>query len=1404
MLSKRDEDKLLKEREETLAKREIIDGRIHGNKKIDRTLQESFTVDIFKQQSEQSKQTTLEEYEKDINLWRKSTNSRTRLVIIEASEQNIPKIAEAIFNASPLERVITTGLKLGLQNKLKNELKKLWSQKLESSKDYQKFFENVYQKNGGTKNWESLLQELTIRELLGPHGTKEDNDIDFAKMSKEFPEFDTATEEVVCYGQQEELFEKLGDLGSKIDSGVPIFSMYTEEPKSWGLGKCAAKDPVTMFDALTAGKSSQEIIGAKNDEDYQHILVNPIYKEQLQNDNISSFMESNGFSHSNEIEQKDLDYLKTILFDEAVYPPNTGPKAITKTISKAGSNIGAGKGEVMKKTLMKNVYDKPESSIVESEFSVGDISSDGGNDIITEKLGQRNIYKKFYEENLNHYLAQGKNPKEAIQWAIAQTIDTYNYVEKKNATVKDLIWGETGAEIWRDYGIHESNKLQNANKKANQSLKPSPYLFGGGVALSAVGLGLTSVASAGIGIPPGVFMGLGITGNSGFTLSNVLKGNSLYHQYRSNKDYLDRANMALALANGKMFDAQRERIAIINKRLNNIKNGIPNKETEQDQIPVATYAGDFQTRKEEYKTRLKDILEKIDGDNDLEIKTIKGSVNQEDLKSFTMDLYLAQAKRTKAGKEEEYSRNLQAWKNSIASRPRLTIIEAEKDNLASLADITINASPLERVLITGLNDELKKTFTEEIKKVWRSKLQMDAATLTQEQQQKSDHYKKEFIKQFCTKNTRVKITDGVKEKSSIIQEAQNYFSENNQIDDQQNYIKEELQKRQEAVDQKWKEYFENNSSNLDNLVENQLEAANLSELLGPHLQQTDLDICHRTLANRFEQFDANVEEVLCYGQSEELPKSLGNLGQNIGKGVPNIVIKSQAIEASENGLWKGQANDPKTFLKEITKGKSAEALFDPQKDGTYKNIILCPSLQKLFDQKEITEGMPQEDLDFFKKIFIEEALYPAETSPEAITKTISKASSKLSAIAGQDVAKDLKWSMIGLPKSTATEVDYAIMSMVKDGGNDLIKEQLDKKNTYKQFYENLRTTLIDQYQYAPELATQKAFAQMAALYQKNEKENPEIQRLAKGDEQHSGAEQWRELGLKYTNKTQKTTQRGLKWANISGGANVAGIGLQIAGVPMMFVPGIGQGVWLGLGITGAALQVGAIGSLYRSTQHMKKANGTLLPIANFAYAEANEKMFQAHQIREACTESYLKSINQQLKTRGSIIQKPTLHTKQNIEKKVNKGKTPREWKHIEGARNPNIGGNRILVERPVPYHSSQPSNKKSIDAPSNRSKDPIPSVFKKLKKKSISVDNPKSEKRGKFHSREPRLVWTQIEGVKSPNGNPLIALEQAGRYLNHSPNISFDYSSKDKRTSTTNNTPVKNKLKKLLKKLKRQ
>jgi len=1202
-----------------------VDGRV--NEKIDRNKQHSFASDLYANQAEQSILSSKKEYAANPKAWVDSKTSRSRLVVIEAAEWNIKDLAKITYNASPVDRVLIVGLTGGLKKQLATDLKKIHNDSIEAHPDEPINFHNGL--SGGLlgNDLKENINKASLEQLLGPHIYKDNLDTDFDSMSVNFPQFDANLEEIVCFGETDVLSENTAALARKIDdSGIPIFSVKSSEIKDSevGLWHASAAESKNFLRNIADGKSAVDFIGKENDNGRPvEIKLCPSLNESFGLKGFKDQAYKHNMDVDSHINQEDLDYFKKIFFDEAVYPSNISPNNIGRLVSKAGSKLNAMKASVVAEELMPNVYDSPRSSAVELEFAVGNMTNDGGGDLIKEALAKKVSYKNFYDDVLQNSIEHNVNNeslKVLKEKAFIQTINSYKTIENENKQIQTYQNGPAGAETWRDFGLLETEKVQKKNRTALTLLKGMRAFFAGGIGLSAIGFGLAIAGLVGAPITLGASLSLSAVGVSLFTASYALRARSIQLQKKANGIHLTQANIAFSLANEKMFDIQGERNLLLKRDLKQLKAGQTPSLQSNETLRVKPVEMDKGQEKFLVKT-----LNEIIGAVDTTGGVYKGEVTRTGMLDYTNKLFDTQAERSKASRIEEYSRNLSSWSQSGSSRRRLVVIEPPLEKLldidendAAAADISVksiadnkkvleniakavfNASPLEKVVVANLNKEQQGILKNAIKQEW-------IATYAGGVQAAEHPIKKGILNKIKNlisgrkRETNTEIPNDTTPKAAFIE----FYNQN---------IKDD-----------------NATSITDTGIITALEEMSLSQLLGPHQYMDDLDTSFESMSQKFPDFDVNLEEVLYYGSSEKLVRNSGDLAANIEGGVPVLAIKSSEIVENEEGQWRGSAKNSNTFLDAITEGKSAIDLLGKESNSQFENIILDKTYESLMNKEtliglskelglEVNEKLTEPDLDYFKEILFREALYPADTSPEAIVKTTSKAMSKLGAQAGADVSEALTANYYGKPKNTKVEVDYAIAFLVADAGNDMIRESVDKKTVYKQSFEKLRNHFLSNGDSAAK-ATQKAFVHSINMYLEIEKNNATVKNLLHGDK---GAENFREYSMQTANEADKLTKAGVGHLFRAPGHFAAGVASEAVGLVLLAkdLPIVGPFI--------SFIAVPLIGdriiTKYRAMKKIARANRELLPKANFMSAQANGRHCDANMERKNIAQRHLEEI----------------------------------------------------------------------------------------------------------------------------------------------------------------------------------
>ncbi len=532
---------------------------------IDRQKQREYTMDLFENQARQTELMARSDYDKNPAAWMQSDASRARLVIIEATDSNAKELAKAVMDTSPLERVLVVGLEGDRKENFETELQNLWRQKIDASpKEYkeafQKYFDDLSQDTG------KLVANQTLEELLGPHLQKEDLDISYEAISGEFPDVMETIEEVLCFGHDNELSKRLPSLA--LTSDLPYMSVRAERPPEDGsehLWRFSTNDESSFLKRVVAGQSVPNMIKG-TDGSPNLVSVSPDFEDCFKLDAVKAKMAGRGGipqERIDNLQQEDLDFLKNLFVDEALYSPYVSPKSVTKIISKATSGVGAKGAKGVGGALMWNLVNRPVSTAKGVHFAVGSMTLDGGNDLLKEDLDKKTVYKKQFDKLLAAALEHGKSPKEALQFATVELINNYCALEKENPVLHNLINDKGGAEEWRTIGLEWANKVKKTNEQGIKALKPMMPLFIIGAALGLVGLGLAIATTVGVAIPVAVGLGIAITGVTGTLGAGGLMARSMYKQRKANYRYLPRANFNFAQANAKQFDASKEREKVL-------------------------------------------------------------------------------------------------------------------------------------------------------------------------------------------------------------------------------------------------------------------------------------------------------------------------------------------------------------------------------------------------------------------------------------------------------------------------------------------------------------------------------------------------------------------------------------------------------------------------------------------------------------------------------------------------------------------------------------------------------------------------------------------------------------------------------------------------------------------------
>lgn len=1245
-----------------------VDGRIQKGVTVSTKTQHDFTKNLFETVKERFLKIDALDFKKDGTKWLSSASKRSRLVVVETENQKVGDLADLIFDGTSLDRVVLVGLKKKQSKVLKIELidkylgrfsdkkiNKLKKAKKEStsyniynnplpallSKRKRKdneiidvttlelkrinanrldFIKSFAKNSDEEKNFEDVLKGCSLKELMGPHMYQESSDLNFDKIKKWDNNFHVNIEEVFCYGLNNKLAKDALVLSRKID--VPVFSLRSEAFESChkddkGLqdqgawtGAVKSKDFVKK---ITAGLTTKDFFEKReeNSDAYKDIKISKNFKELFDLDSVRELMKSDkGYYRAidkNKIDllnEDDIDYFKEIFLSQGSYASAT-PLGISRTISSAASQLAAKKAEGVATSLKYNAINVPTSSAIEVQFTGGTISLDVGGDIIKEELDKGNSYRLMYQNMLGKIVTEYPeiDMQEALKIAFTQTVSAYIDIEKSSRMINELERGKLGANQWREFGVKEMNKIIDCNNKAIEIFSKGGYIFGAQLSLqfsSAIhpALGALAFGASGANIVPWSMNAAAAA--SGLQGLNV--------QIQALRDHTTNTNTAFSAASSMMYDAQQERALLVDIAVSRFNNHLDTHKINKGEAELDLSELNCKQTCDVSLYKSKDYSDEYDDKHEgqmiYEIKQItekENSTGLVDLPSGCLytekvqeehvnTMLYIQAGRSKEISEIMYNKNIISWAQSASARARLVIIEPNisnsgDNNIIKLAKIAFNASPLERVLITGLDDTKKREDLENaLKDLWKKKLKGVA----------SDN------------------ENGTPEKSANIEQNIKFFLN----------------------------HFSQPGKNTT--VEELLDKLTLEELLGPHLYKTDNDISFKSMNKDFRFFDVTVEEILLVGNRNELITNLADLSQNCKNKPASFSVKSQEIMPGDE-LWKCHALKPADFIENVAKGLGPKDIIGLKEDSsnetvtkTYENIKISPIFEKLFDIAFIEEilgkkptgehKISQKDLDYFKEIMFDECLYSADTSPLALPKTMSKASSILLALATRNISNHLYPNMIGYARNAILEVVYANVSSTMDAGTDMIKERIDKKNQYKGLFDNLLNIAIHgktkEVEDKPNMEENicSSFLKTLECYNNNENRNKDIQEVINGAK---GSTKHREASLFHLNKSESAAKIAGTILQVQIPLQAAAYGVGIAGSI------ISGGILAPVFIAAVSLSGSSILTKLASMQLLARANGKQIPNVNQTSGLANAKNYEAKQLRKTAIENFskVKSLN---------------------------------------------------------------------------------------------------------------------------------------------------------------------------------
>ncbi|WP_340200805.1 hypothetical protein [Ascidiimonas sp. W6] len=507
---------------------------------------------VLQQYSNFSGQSLIDAYANNPKGWVDSDSIRARLVIIEA-DNNIDKIAKAVLEASPLERIVIAGLDEAKQEVLKGELIRQWEARIttldpEGSIGYEAKLREALEL-GNEPNITDAMAHASVKTLMGPHAFVDTKDISFENMQRGLDTtFSTKIDEILLYGKDEGLANELPVLTKKsgADQYLAVRAEDFLEGENVSEYWTASLTGEDALERLTSAKGPNEILSEGGH------TVNPT---------LNTFFEEKGKDHG--LKEEDVSYLKDMFLSNSLYPNNLSPKLYASTITKAQSGIN-GKGAVaVGEALPWGVVGRIIATAQGARFAVNATMFDTANDINQEEQEKMLTYKGMFNDLLLHYSKdKSLNKQEVYEKAAEDVFTAYKTIESD----KNIIEHNNDAETLRLSSFIHANRTNVKNERGINLIKPQPLSFAYGVVATGVGIALAVTGTA-------VSIAFPILGAAVFVGFAATLTASLLYQRSANAVHLSRWHRLSARARTSKKNAQDVRQKEADKFKHSIENG---------------------------------------------------------------------------------------------------------------------------------------------------------------------------------------------------------------------------------------------------------------------------------------------------------------------------------------------------------------------------------------------------------------------------------------------------------------------------------------------------------------------------------------------------------------------------------------------------------------------------------------------------------------------------------------------------------------------------------------------------------------------------------------------------------------------------------------------------------------
>ena len=453
---------------------------------------EKYARDILTRVAQRELYSLSHDYQKDVDLWKESASSRSRLVIIEAtSETDFKILAEAIYSAAALDRVLVVGLKDVQKDKLTEGFKEYVQDKLSALKgnEREEFKGRILKVTGheiGDTSQDINFNNISLNQFFGPHIHQEELTINSEFLKEKYPEFEVNIEEVLLYANSEELAVALNPLGLALqEDGVPTLSIKSKEFTNEYTGEyeCCGNNENSLLNTVTACMSAKDILGVTTRDGtktYENVTISPVYQNQfaqLQGQNDEAIV-----------------LLKDLIFDNALFEANMSPKRSTVTISKGSSKKDAQAGVNVADSLIYNLILYPKNLATEAEEGCSFVVNDSGVDSLKENMAKRIAYREFFCERLqehrkNHSADSSETPVKKASEDFIKLYHTIKGGSEINSLEKEAKTSRQASYILVDKAKNSVRKLDKNKLKSIAIIAITGTIIGAATFAASLALG---------------------------------------------------------------------------------------------------------------------------------------------------------------------------------------------------------------------------------------------------------------------------------------------------------------------------------------------------------------------------------------------------------------------------------------------------------------------------------------------------------------------------------------------------------------------------------------------------------------------------------------------------------------------------------------------------------------------------------------------------------------------------------------------------------------------------------------------------------------------------------------------------------------------------------------------------